>query len=161
VTHTADRDRGTRRDHLLREIRQAEEQIATASATSAQVDDLLAAWVEFAKRCDILYEAAPEPLRRQMNQAVFEQLFVEEDGSVTAEPAGPFQVLLNPHLLSIDGVSAGSTNPGAGVTYHRASDWSGGMPSWLAANSSGQMARLRLCEGSKEKHLAEVTGFEP
>jgi hypothetical protein len=148
-------------DRLLTEIRQAEEQLAYADVSEAQMDGLIDACLEFATRCDEVYASAPPQLRRQMNQAVFERFFVEDDGSVTGEPAGPFKVLLQPDLLEMESSPVGVTSLGGGAKYHRSSDWSDGMPTWLARRLSGHLPRLRLCEGSKEKQLAEGVGFEP
>jgi hypothetical protein len=67
-----------------------------------QTERMLGACLDFAQRCDRVYAAAPTRLRRQMNQAMFEKFYLDDDGEVTAELAGPFKVLLDPRLLGTE-----------------------------------------------------------
>lgn len=55
--------------------------------------------LHFATHCFEMYEEAPSKLRRQMNQAVFEKFFVDQDWVLEGRLARPCQVLLNPHLV--------------------------------------------------------------
>ncbi len=154
----------TEQDRLARELRQTEDQLVGAELSDEQTERMLAACLDFAKRCDRVYAAAPAQLRRQMNQAIFERFFIDDDGDVRAELAGPFKALLDPRLLAdgqttVQRAREGSTTPG--TTYHRSSEWKNGRPAWLAGSGPRQLSRLHLCQGSKEIHLAEGVGFEP
>jgi hypothetical protein len=149
---------------LSKAIHHAEAQLLAAQVSDEQVERPLGLCMEFAKQCDDVYATAPPQLRRQMNQAMFERFLVEEDGDLVGELAGPFKVLLNHRLLTDGQMTIEQTDaalrPG-GVTYHRASDWADGFPAWLASTRRRRLARLYLCQGSKENHLAEGVGFEP
>ena len=153
----------TEQDRLARELRHTEEQLIGAELSDEQTEQMLAACLDFAQRCDRVYAAAPTQLRRQMNQAMFEKFFIDEDGEVMAELAGPFKVLLDPQLLGTQQATIESdvAKPLSEARYHRSSEWKNGLPAWLADLDHRRLPRLHLYQGSKESHLAEGVGFEP
>ncbi len=48
--------------------------------------------------CETAYREAPNPIRRQFNQAFFKQLLIDENYKVTGELAKPFDILLGEEL---------------------------------------------------------------
>ena len=87
------------------------------SALSAEFDVIetnLNVAIEFAKNCERAYLAAAPRVRRQMNQSIFEKLYVHEDKDVTATLAEPFRTLLSDEvrqLVSDDDRTSQTTNP--------------------------------------------------
>jgi len=88
--------------------------------------------------------AAPAAFRRQLNQALFEQIEVFAEGpSLASQQAEPFRTLLDPMLVQPE-ADAGS-DPAAGGTVA----WAGGMrlrafdPMAPALGSPGEAATSR------------------
>jgi hypothetical protein len=50
--------------------------------------------------CHRTYLAAKPKVRRRMNQAFFERLYISDDETVTSELAEPFAILLGDHLTT-------------------------------------------------------------
>ncbi len=114
--------------------------------------------VAFARSCHSSYLRGSDRVRRLMNQAFFEKVWVREDGVVAWEYAEPFALLMRkhgapePHLV-VEHLPDQRTRandafePESDSTYYR--------------RSPGQWTRAYLCQSSKENYLAEGVGFEP
>jgi hypothetical protein len=97
-------------DRLTAETKQAERQLEVAEASSIDIEDTLGKALDLLADCQNAYLAAPEHLRRQWNQALFERLVVYDDDIETAEVAEPFATLADPELpAQLD--SEGPRNP--------------------------------------------------
>jgi predicted NUDIX family NTP pyrophosphohydrolase len=59
--------------------------------------------IEFAKHCQQAYLAATPRVRRQLNQAIFEKLYVHEDQEITGDLAEPFRTLLGSEARGVAG----------------------------------------------------------
>ena len=64
--------------------------------TSKLVDENLRNALALATNAQAAYTAAPDSVRRQLNQALFTKIRITNDGEVTSDLAQPFDVLLSP-----------------------------------------------------------------
>lgn len=55
--------------------------------------------LQFIQDAATSYRTAPARIRRRMNQALFERIMIEEDGTVVGQLAGPYRQLLDPTLI--------------------------------------------------------------
>ncbi|HEY0318839.1 MAG TPA: zinc ribbon domain-containing protein [Solirubrobacterales bacterium] len=118
-------------DRLSTETSQAERHLEVAEASFTDVEETLVKALDLLADCQRAYLAAPGHLRRQWNQALFEQLVVYDDRIADTEVAEPFATLADPKLpAELDG----EVLPGG------------------AASSGG---------GSSKGLLVELGGFEP
>jgi hypothetical protein len=118
--------------------------------------------LEFLYHPQETYQEAPERLRRQLNQAVWEGIEIhvlpDKDHRATGQLQQPFAGLLDPQLLKPLREAVGG-NQGA-------SEWSDGKPEWFArllkTESAPKTPRgLSSAVGLKDGVLAPPTGFEP
>ncbi|MGH2990171.1 MAG: hypothetical protein ACRDMA_09945 [Solirubrobacterales bacterium] len=75
----------------MRHLETAEQSFGDVRATLSKALDLLA-------NCERAYAKAPDHLRRQWNQALFERLLVYDDRIEEADVAGPFATLADQNL---------------------------------------------------------------
>ena len=177
-------------DRITKEIERSEAELARADLTFEKIEQTLARCLAFVQHCDQLYQDATPKLRRQLNQAFFEKLYVHENGEVEAQLAEPFNVLLQPDLV-VEMEERAEASPGfadealrpAELHPHRDQDWTDGTPSWLregewwdrisrfhriknnrprrTGSASAHSTPVLLGLGSKQSYLAEGVGFEP
>ncbi len=129
--------------------------------TQLKIEDTIRKAVDFAASCHDAYLAADETVRRQMNQAFFERIHVDEEGVVEWTYNQPFALLMAAHGASEpmrQGVSRCTIAEATETVQNaRARAKNRGRtrkdPSWLARVFSSQC--------SKDEHLAEGMGFEP
>ena len=94
---------------LTRAMTDAEREITTANADLASSEQALEDALTVAGSCHRHYEAAPDFIKRQINQGFFRRLIIDSDGSVErAELTEPFAQLLTPDWTTATG-SAQST----------------------------------------------------
>src|SRR5581483_9809840 len=92
----------------------------------------------FIKDAATRYRTAPAAARRRMNQALFERIEVEEDGTVVGYLAGPYRQLLDPDLvISVPATGAEDEHQSAPEAVEQAwtfdpSAWHHGVPAWLS-----------------------------
>lgn len=126
-------------DRITKQIERSETELARADLTFEKIAKTLARCLQFAQHCDQLYRDAPPKLRRRLNQAFFEKLYVHENGEVEAHLAEPFDLLLRPDLVveteeqaeALPSESPESTEPSDLDLLHRDRDWADGAPAWL------------------------------
>ena len=126
-------------DRITKEIERSETEQARADLTFEKIAQTLARCLAFVQHCDELYRDAPPKLRRQLNQAFFEKLYVHENGEVEAHLAEPFNILLHPHLVveteeQVGERSAKGPELALAVDIdpmHRDREWTNGAPTWL------------------------------
>ena len=85
-------------ERIARELRDARDELAAVSVSFETIDQNLSKALELVRDCHAAYEGASAGVRRQYNQAIFEKLYVQQDGDVAHELAEPFKILLNPQL---------------------------------------------------------------
>lgn len=101
---------------LTRAMAAAEHEVASSRADLSDAETVLEQALAVAASCSLQYEAAPDKVRRQMNQGFFEKLWIAQDGSVArAEMTEPFAVLL-------DGESAGAVLGANANGHHPVTD---------------------------------------
>ena len=82
---------------LTRAMTDAEREIKTANADLASSEQTLEDALTVAGSCHRHYEAAPDFVKRQINQGFFRKLIIDSDGTVArAELTEPFAQLLAP-----------------------------------------------------------------
>lgn len=99
---------------ITSEMEQAKRRLSALSAEFDVIEANLAVAVEFAKHCQQAYLAGTPKERRQINQVVFEKLYVHDDQEVTSSMTEPFRSLLGVtvHDPKESGeLASGMTNP--------------------------------------------------
>jgi site-specific DNA recombinase len=64
------------------------------------IDDNLKCALDLASDCQAAYRAATPALRRQLNQAFFKAIYIDDDDLIRSELAAPFDVLLSDEVQS-------------------------------------------------------------
>ncbi|WP_410623352.1 recombinase family protein [Amycolatopsis sp. cmx-8-4] len=90
----------TEMQRLTRQLAQADREIQSAKATTADIEQTLAEALMAAERCPAAYLTAPDNIRRQINQGFFKKLYIDEDGGVVGRD------LTEPFATLLDGVTA-------------------------------------------------------
>lgn len=103
-------------DRLTEEVAACERRLATAGTTTEAIEQNLDRCLQFIQDAATSYRTAPARIRRRMNQALFERIMVEEDGTVIGQLAGPYRQLLDPPWSS-QRVSS-RTNPTSTKSQH-------------------------------------------
>ena len=67
---------------INRDTEQAESLLAGATRQFEDIEGLVQLALDLLKDCDRFYRLAPDSLRRRMNQALFEQVYVDVEGAV-------------------------------------------------------------------------------
>ena len=96
----------------------------------AHLDDCLT----LAGNCHALYMSIDDSLRRTANQAFFDKLYVQSDGTIDGRPSEPFNILFNPDVQRL-------------ALRPKAEDESGTQTSSVV--------------GLNDEHWVEVAGIEP
>lgn len=84
----------TEQDRIASELTAAEERLAAVDIGFETVETNLARAIDFAADWNSAYLAAGPTLRRQLNQAIFKKLWIDDTGRVTSEFTEPFETLL-------------------------------------------------------------------
>ncbi len=152
-------------DRIADELAAAEALLAASQMTFDTIEANLSRCLAFLTNCYEAYLSAPQRVRRQMNQAVFERFLVDEDGSTEAELTGAFGVLLAPDFVQQRDAPIETDAEPVGV--HRTCDWRNGIPSalqpvWRRLRADLKKPRPTFVGlGSKEHYLVPPAGFEP
>lgn len=153
---------------ISREMQATDSRLAAADVSIEAVEATIRRCVAFMGSCHKTYVAAPEPIRRLMNQAVFERLEVD-DGVITEESlTEPFQSLRGQVKRTAE-VGTPGEDPGPG--WLRDGDWwpaeeAEAIPC-LADNDdqrSGQRHGREIGRGAKGLNAVDVVppaGVEP
>lgn len=116
---------------VSRQLATIEERRQAATVRFADIDRNLDLAMELLENCYEAYLRAPDDIRRRFNQALFEKVFIEEDGEPRGELAEPFGVIL------------------------------GGRVGVRAPGSEEPRDPILRAQGSQERHLVRPEGFEP
>ncbi len=128
---------------------------------------------QFLVDCYEFYRSGSPGVRRQLNQAVFQRLLVNREGSFEAKPTEMFKTLLRNDLLEDraarkSGQAERQTSTEEGSMLHDSREWLDGCPGWIQdlnlarsfrRPTGGGSALLGL--GLNTDYLAERVGFEP
>ncbi|GAA4969396.1 recombinase family protein [Kineococcus glutinatus] len=87
-------------DRIAEQLAAVESRLATVNGDLATVERNLSAALDLLVDCQCAYLSAGPKVRRLFNQALFEKLYIDEDG-VHAELAEPFQSLLGPAVAAL------------------------------------------------------------
>lgn len=90
----------TEQDRIATEIDTAQRRLDAVAQTFIDIDDTLEQALALGRDCHQAYPQAGPKLRRQLNQAFFEKLYVGDDGTLRAELAEPFAILLGEQLAA-------------------------------------------------------------
>ncbi len=146
---------------LTSAIEAQERRLAQAHTKVAELEQVLRKALQFLYQPQETYLAAPERLRRQFNQAVWDCIQIHvlpgKNHSASGQVQQPFATVLDPELLQPLDKAVGE--------YQR-SGWSDGKPDWFGGlirnrKAPKDLAGLSGAVGLKEAHLAPPTGFEP
>lgn len=147
---------------LTNQIETHERRLAKAHIRVAELERVLSKALEFLYHPQETYREAPEKLRRQLNQAVWNRIEIhvmpDKDHRATGTIEQPFAALLDPELLQPLREAVGG-NPGE-------SGWSDGKPEWFTRmlkteTAPRSLGGLSSAVGLKDDVLAPPTGFEP
>ena len=84
----------TEQERIGRGLAQAEERLGKLTTTFDRVEDVITRAMAWADQLHLAYQAAEEPVRRLLNQAIFKRVFVGPDGVVRVEYTEGFTELL-------------------------------------------------------------------
>jgi site-specific DNA recombinase len=79
---------------ITSEMEHAKRRLLALSAEFDVIETNLNVAIEFAKRCQQAYLSGTPKVRRELNQAIFEKLYVHEEREVTSEMVEPFRMLM-------------------------------------------------------------------
>ena len=82
-------------DRIAHEVTAAEQRLAAVDVAFETVERNLACALSFASDWHHAYEAAGPTVRRQLNQAIFKRIFIDDDHNIISELTEPFQTLLS------------------------------------------------------------------
>src|SRR6202035_4364259 len=112
---------------LTSEIEAHERRLAKAHTKVAELEKVLSKALEFLYHPQETYQEAPEKLRRQLNQAVWERIEIhvlpDKDHRASGRIQQPFAALLHPELLQPLREAVGG--------YRVPSEVSDGKPEWF------------------------------
>ena len=125
------------------------------------VDANLKAALALATNAQAMYITAADPVRRQLNQALFRQIRIDDGGDVTSELAAPFDVLLSPQVREL--ATAPRASEPAAASKPDWQEWEAslneeGAHGLVGASRSGRPSRGR---GLNYETLVGAGGFEP
>jgi site-specific DNA recombinase len=149
----------TEQQSLTREIESLELRLMRTHLKVAELEHVLRRTLEFLYRPQEAYRAAPPALRRQLNQAVWEQILIFDNEPVASGTVSePFATLLDPDLVV---PVAATPNPAAVAS----ASWVAGRPGWIDGHIQsyerehlGRARAQRRGKGLKDGHLAAPRG---
>ena len=125
-------------ESIASRLTRIEERLSLSSATTAVIQANLEAALNLAENCYEAYRRASPSQRRDLNQALFERIEVDEEQQLDGNLSEPFRTLLDPATIRI--VTGTEEDPDEKKNPDR-------------AHLPGQ--------GSKERLLVDPRGFEP
>lgn len=121
-----------------------------ADTEHARVQAKLQTCIAYLQNCHAAYLNAPPTVRRQLNQAFFDKIYVDEDGTVRFGVAEPFAILLDPEVRSAALTAGSLASPATDLRkLPRTGD--------SARNPSGH----RFGRGLNKTTMVELRGVEP
>jgi site-specific DNA recombinase len=143
-------------------LAQIDQRLAATDHQHELTDANLKNALALATNAQAAYITAPDSVRRQLNQVLFTQIYVDEDGDVSSDLAEPFNVLLSPEVRQL----AAARVPQASSQTHEP-DWQVWETSFteegahdLVVSASGSKRPPRG-RGLNYETLVEAGGIEP
>jgi site-specific DNA recombinase len=121
-----------------------------ANTEHARAQTNLEACIAHLNDCHAAYLHAPPTVRRQLNQAFFDKIYVDEDGTIRFGIAEPFALLLDPQVRSAAVTAASVTPPPTDLRK-----------SPQTVNSTINCGGHRFSKGLNKTTMVELRGFEP
>jgi len=120
-----------------------------ANTEHARVQTNLQTCIAHLNDCHAAYLHAPPTVRRQLNQAFFDKIYVDEDGTVRFDLAEPFTALLAPQVRAA-ALNSIDTKSSRDLRYMSETD-----------NSTEMRTGHRFGQGLNKTTMVELRGFEP
>ena len=138
-----------------------EQRLAATDYQHELIDIRLKAALALATNTQAAYRTAPAAIRRKLNQALFTQIVVEEDGELSSVLAAPFNLLLSPQVRRFAASPAAPEACGAAEPARAAGGSSNarGAHNLVGASGSTRLPRSRV--GLNKEGLVGAGGFEP
>ena len=159
---------------LTRAMSDAEREIKTANADLASSEQTLEDALTVAGSCHRHYEAAPDFIKRQINQGFFRKLIIDSDGTVHhAELTEPFAQLLTPDWTTATGSAQSTPDASGPLPAPRTPDGTPPAPLDTLGRPGRTVAGVTAGErtknpdddlvgvGSHKGSLVELRGIEP
>jgi len=138
-------------ERITRELKQARDRLADVSLEFDAIEQNLNQALAFAKDCHAAYESADNNTRRLFNQALFERIYVHNDGAITHDLAAPFKILLDPRLIKELTIKPGKK-------AKKQADWPDGGVWWTTNENDLEVNEVA---GSNFNVLVPPVGLEP
>lgn len=158
----------TEQDRISGQLETIETRLEATQTHFDTIETNLKTALDFASNCHRAYLRASDSVRRLFNQALFEQIFIEED-NVRVTLAEPFKTLLGPEVLGL----ASSAESRPDDSRHEGIPPPASSPDWINVASRTVRYRHQIWPpndklpndqpfGSlKEITLVRPAGFEP
>ena len=110
----------TEQQRIGHELKNVEKRLEATDLLYGRVEMNLTRTLSHAADWSSAYAEATPTIRRQMNQAIFKAIYIDDEGNVTSEYNEPFDLLLGPELTKAAHDHAKTANcSDAGATRHR------------------------------------------
>jgi hypothetical protein len=107
------------------------------------------------------YITAPDSVRRQLNQALFKRMEVDDEGDITAQLAEPFNTLLSPQARRLAAARTRQNTNQASEPYRQIWDDSLNDEGAQISVSAFHSHRRSFRGGLNREALVGAGGFEP
>lgn len=145
---------------LTTEIASAQTGIKQAETNLAELEEQFARAVAIVSRCVRLYEEAKSAIRRQINQGLFEKLYIDQDGHVEyADVQEPFRALV--HLAGRELTWSSDSVVTLADTPSDVRDVPGRADAATGRSDVKTPGQILLTGCSNVDYMAEAEGFEP
>ena len=86
---------GAEQSRIAKETGNLQFELSTSGSSLEILEDIMRISIELMQDCYKFYSLAPEPLRRQINQAFFEKVLVSENSAISeGQLAEPFRAVM-------------------------------------------------------------------
>nr|MDQ6946028.1 zinc ribbon domain-containing protein [Actinomycetota bacterium] len=156
-------------DRIGRALAQADERVGKLSAGFDQIEEVITRAIAWVDSLHEAYQAATDQVRRLLNQALYEQVFVSQDGVVRVVYTEGFAWLLGEDGQDEEVQGAGVEEASDGFSPEMVRSALVVSPSVAGQAHNGKRPgqRTRACDrrsaagGWDLKHLVELEGIEP
>ena len=146
------------------ELDAIDRQLASSQSDHAAVIANLESALEFTHNVGAAYQSAADKIRRQMNQAIFKRVLIDQDGSLRVEFTKLFELLLDPAFISRAQQHHQEKNESAEVFQLTDGEidrlWDQVITSYEPSENQTTPDLIKV-GGLKDDHLVGVEGLEP
>jgi hypothetical protein len=153
----------TEQDRITRETTAAEQRLTTVETTYQTVTTNLDRATGLAADWHSAYTRAGATIRRQLNQAIFTKLWIDDRYNITSEFTEPFRTMLSPEVVAPATIRAAERTGGATEDEIDAL-WQDLSAQWATEHVNATTTRdneprgSEQARGSKENHFVGQTG---